>query len=250
MRMMSVIRLSLFGSALVSLALTGWAGNWEGDLETGQVNSGYNVVRIPGDTGTQLSLPDTFTFRPAPFFRFKLFYVFFEEHALGVLAAPLSLRGEGESSEAIAFAGEQFPAHTRLKALYRFDSYRLTYRYRLWHEPKVNVFLGLTAKIRDAEITLEGNGVQAKKTNVGFVPLIYLRADWDFAHPWGLLLDAEALAAPQGRAEDVLLAVTYQADEHWRLKLGYRVVEGGGDNKEVYSFAAIHYAVVGVTATY
>jgi hypothetical protein len=247
---MKMKKLILILTVLFSYPIGSWAGTWEGDLETGLVNSGYNIVRIPGDTGTQISLPDAFTFRPAPFLRFRLFYAFSEEHALGILVAPLSLRGEGESSEPIAFAGELFPAHIQLQALYRFDSYRLTYRYRLWHVTDAQVHIGLTAKIRDAEISLEGNGVKAQKTNVGFVPLIYLRADWNFAYPWGLLLDAEALAAPQGRAEDVLLAMTYQADEHWRLKLGYRLLEGGGDNTEVYSFAAIHYGVVGITATY
>ncbi|NTV51702.1 MAG: hypothetical protein HGA76_01625 [Candidatus Firestonebacteria bacterium] len=250
MRLNNVRSLILFWNLLFCIPTISWAGTWEGDLETGQVNSGYNVVRIPGKTGTQISLPDTFTFRPETFFRFRLFYTFSEDHALGALVAPLSLHGEGESSEAVDFAGQLFPAHTRLKALYRFDSYRLTYRYRFWYEQNANVHIGLTAKIRDAEISLEGNGIKAQKTNVGFVPLLYLRADWNFAHPWGLLLDAEALAAPQGRAEDVLLAVTYQADEHWRFKLGYRFVEGGGDNAEVYSFAAIHYGVVGVTAIY
>lgn len=240
----------LFWNVLFCYPAGSWAGVWEGDLETGQVNSGYNIVRIPGDTGTQLSLTDTFTFRQLPFFRLRLFYAFSDEHALGVLVAPLSLTGEGESSGPIDFADQTFPAHVQLRALYRFNSYRLTYRYRCWHETNANAYIGLTAKIRDAEISLEGNGTKAQKINVGFVPLLYLQLDWNFAYPWGLLWEAEALAAPQGRAEDVLLAFTYQADQHWRLKLGYRFVEGGGDNAEVYSFAAIHYGVVGVTATY
>jgi hypothetical protein len=29
------------------------------------------------------------------------------------------------------------------------------------------------------------------------------------------------------------------------LKAGYRIVEGGADNIEVYSFALIHYASIG-----
>ncbi|MEW6516655.1 MAG: hypothetical protein AB1439_07130 [candidate division FCPU426 bacterium] len=250
MRMIKVDAIVILCGMLMGAPLQAWAGSWEGDLETGRVNSGYNIARIPGETGTQISLSDAFAIAPSPFYRIRLFYAFTETQALGALAAPLSLRGEGEISAPVDFAGQRFPAGTRLQALYRFNSYRLTYRYRCWHEPQARAYIGLTAKIRDAEISLEGNGTKASKTNVGFVPLVYLRADWTFAHPWGLLLEAEALAAPQGRAEDVLLATTYQADEHWRLKLGYRFVEGGGDNAEVYSFAAIHYAVIGVTATF
>jgi len=56
------------------------------------------------------------------------------------------------------------------------------------------VRIGLTAKIRNAKISLEGDGIKAQKTNVGFVPLLYLRADWNVSRPWGLLLEAEALA--------------------------------------------------------
>jgi hypothetical protein len=31
--------------------------------------------------------------------------------------------------------------------------------------------------------------------------------------------------------------------------LGYRILEGGADNDEVYNFALFHYAAVGVTVT-
>ncbi len=226
------------------------AGNWEADFESGYVNSGYNVVRIPGDGGTQISLSDAFRIRPAVFWRFKVYYDFNEEHALGLLLAPLRLGGDGEAPFPVTFTDVTFPAHTPLRAVYRFDSYRLTYRYRFWKTDALQAHIGFTAKIRDAEISLEGNGVKASKTNVGFVPLLYFRLAWNIAGPWGLVLDADALAAPQGRAEDLLLALEYQADEQWSLKTGYRMVEGGADNAEVYNFALIHYGVIGITARY
>ncbi|MBN1595146.1 hypothetical protein JW933_04390 [candidate division FCPU426 bacterium] len=226
------------------------AGNWELDAESGLVNSGYNVARIPGTTGTQVSLSDAFQLQPQPYIRLKAFYQFNDEHGLGVLYAPLRFQAEGEAPFPIAFEDKTFPARTSLTAWYRFNSYRLTYRYRFWNNSRWQGHLGFTAKIRDAEISLEGNGVKAQKTNVGFVPLLYLRLSWKVVEAWSLLLEADALAAPQGRAEDLLVAVQYQADDHWRLRLGYRGVEGGADNDVVYNFAAIHYAVLGVTACY
>jgi hypothetical protein len=63
------------------------------------------------------------------------------------------------------------------------------------------------------------------------------------------LLDADALAAPQGRAEDVFLALTWALRDGLELRAGYRTPEGGADNDEVYSFAWLHYAVVGVAIT-
>ena len=62
----------------------------------------------------------------------------------------------------------------------------------------------------------------------------------------GLLFDADALAAPQGRAEDVLLAATWALREGLFVYAGYRTLEGGADNDEVYTFAWFHYAVAGV----
>jgi hypothetical protein len=58
-------------------------------------------------------------------------------------------------------------------------------------------------------------------------------------------LDGDGLAAPQGRAEDVLAVLTMQASDRIGFKLGYRILEGGADNDEVYSFALIHYASFG-----
>ena len=60
---------------------------------------------------------------------------------------------------------------------------------------------------------------------------------------------SDALAAPQGRAEDVALLVDYAWSQNIHALAGYRTVEGGSDGGgKVYSFAWLHYAVVGVKA--
>lgn len=59
------------------------------------------------------------------------------------------------------------------------------------------------------------------------------------------LLDGDALAAPQGCADDVLPALKNQVSDRMGIKLGYRLLEGGADNDVVYNFALIHYIVVG-----
>ena len=67
-----------------------------------------------------------------------------------------------------------------------------------------------------------------------------------FGPKFSLLLDVDALAAPQGRAEDVLLAALFRISPALTLKAGYRFVEGGADNDAVYNFTLIHYAAVGL----
>lgn len=69
---------------------------------------------------------------------------------------------------------------------------------------------------------------------------------WKLDEKFGILLEGDALAAPQGRAEDVLLAATYRLSDRFGLKAGYRILEGGADNDEVYNFALFNYASVGL----
>ena len=66
----------------------------------------------------------------------------------------------------------------------------------------------------------------------------------------GVLFEGDALAAPQGRAEDVLLAGIYKFSDHIMVRLGYRILEGGADNDEVYNFALFHYASAGFTLSF
>lgn len=223
---------------------------FELDVETGAVFSGYNDVRIPGNTGALFSLSEELETDPEAFFRLRLFYDFNERHHLGLLFAPLSVQSNGRLNRAIDFAGETFPANTDLEATYKFNSYRLVYRYDFFLDEKLEMGIGFTAKIRDAKIAVEGNGLEAEKTNVGFVPIIHFRVLWRFLPKFAFLIDGDALAAPQGRAEDVLAVLTVRITDRINVKAGYRILEGGADNDEVYNFALINYAVIGAMVSF
>ncbi len=58
-----------------------------------------------------------------------------------------------------------------------------------------------------------------------------------------------AQAAKQGRAEDVLIAATFKFSDHFVIKAGYRILEGGADSDEVYNFALFHYGSLGLFFT-
>ncbi len=215
------------------------------DVETGLVWSGYNDVRIPGDTGTLFSLSEELSIDPTSFFRVRVLYTPGRRHTIGLLAAPLRLEAGGTLDRAVVFEDSEFAPFTELKGRYRFDSYRLTYRYEFFPGRRLEAGLGLTAKIRDAAIRLEGGGRRAEKKNTGFVPLANFRLRWMMTDELGFLLEGDALAAPQGRAEDVLLALYYRPAERIGMKAGYRILEGGADNDEVYNFTLLHYLVAG-----
>jgi len=216
------------------------------DIETGAVTTGYNNVRIPGDQGTLFSLKDDLISKTEIFFRLRANYTIKSRHTLSLLYAPLETISKGNVPYDILFEGETFPANTDLTGTYKFNSYRLTYRYEIVLKPKFEFGLGFTAKIRDAKIAMASSSLESEKTNVGFVPIINFRMLWKPYEKFGILLEGDALAAPQGRAEDVLIAATYRVSDRLGLKAGYRILEGGADNDEVYNFALFNYASVGL----
>jgi hypothetical protein len=219
---------------------------WTIDFETGLAINGYNNVRIPGSTGTKISLSEELESKPAWFGRLRIVRDFGNNHHLSLLIAPLRLKSEGKFNRAVYFSGAEFPANTPLEALYRFDSYRLTYRYDLHRGGKLIVGIGITAKIRDAAISLTGDGKKTEITNTGFVPLLNFKLNWQFNRRMGLILDGDGLAASQGRAEDFLLGLYSNLGKKFQLKAGYRLLEGGADNDEVYNFTLVNYFVAGL----
>jgi hypothetical protein len=243
--------ISLSSMALFVLVLASPSfGQWFFDFENGLALPGYNDVRIPGDAGTPFSLSEDLKADSTYFFRFRLGYQWNSRHTLSVFAAPFRIKAAGSVDKDILFFEETFPANVPLSGVYKFNSYRLTYRYDFVRKEKWRVGIGFTAKIRDAAVKIEGDGRISNKTNVGFVPLINFRVLWQFQKAWSLLLEGDAAAASQGRAEDVLLALQYHLNDKLALRAGYRILEGGADVEEVYNFALIHFFSAGITYTF
>jgi hypothetical protein len=216
------------------------------NLQGAAVFTERNDVGVPGKSGTRFSLSDDLSAETATTGRLEAGYIRNARDYFGIVVAPLSVDSRGSVDRDTSFNGTVFPAGTRLDATFRFDSYRLTWRRKLVARGDLDFWLGVTGKIRDAAISVQGGGRRSEKKNTGFVPLINFLVDWRFAPPWSLRVAGDALAGPQGRAEDVLFAVAYDASAAARVFAGYRVLEGGADNDEVYTFSLFHHAVAGV----
>ncbi|HYD40537.1 MAG TPA: hypothetical protein VEB43_06880 [Anaeromyxobacter sp.] len=215
------------------------------DLEAGLGWARYNDVQVPGDAGTRFSLSDgAFSTETAPILRVQA-GARWRRHALSATFAPVRLQGNGSSGETVVFRGESFTASEDASARYRFDSYRLTYRYFLVDAARFELALGATGLVRNAEIRLSQPGRSTAEKNVGVVPLASLRVAGKLGGPVWLALDGDALASTQGRAEDVSLALEVRSGE-LTFRAGYRLLEGGADDDEVYNFAWIHQITAGV----
>ncbi len=215
------------------------------ELETGGVWFSRNDVRVPGDTGTRFDMLDLTGNGPDAFFRLYGSWNINQRHGLRIGIAPLEVSGTGDLKEDTQFAGTSFDAG-RTKGTYKFSTYTLTYRYTFASSPKSLWRIGFTGLVRDAKIQLEQEGRKASDSNTGFVPLLHLDGRYRFANRWNFVLDFDGLASSQGRALDLALKVLYDVGKHWEVGGGYRTLEGGADNDEVYNFAWLHYAVASV----
>ena len=230
------------------------------DLETGLNFSGYNDVRVPGNLNPPaiFSLQKDIGSKASLFFRARFSYSFSKQHTLSILLAPFTKTYKGDLKQPLLFAGKNFSQGYETTGKYTFNSWRLSYRWDFVNSDNFIIGIGLTGKIRDAEIYMKGKDasgglpameVEASKKNVGFVPLINFLLAWKFTRCMDLRIEGDALAAPQGRAEDIFAGWTGFITDKLKVKLGYRLLEGGADNDEVYNFAMFHYIVFGIMFT-
>lgn len=240
--MRNLARAPILG-VLLTAAAPAAATGLHAALEAGAAWQARNDFRIPGDTGTLVVLPDD---GPSAAFRATLTWDLSERQSVRLLAAPLRLEQTFTPSEPVAFQDLVFPAGRPIDSSYRFDSYRATWYWRFAPKGKWSFRLGATLKVRSAEIGLSGEPGQAVRDDLGVVPLLYLYARYQASDRFAVELEADALAAPQGRAEDVSLKGVYRLSDRVDLDLGYRLLEGGADNDSVYTFSLFHYVVAGV----
>jgi hypothetical protein len=220
------------------------------EFEAGPVWQSRNDVRIPNDAGTKFSLRGIQGSGPFAAARLYFDYAFLPKHELRFLAAPLTLKGSGQLAGPTFFAGATFSPGQPVEGVYQFNSYRLTYRYRIYERDRWTWKVGLSGKIRDAKIELRQGGLSAVDDNVGFVPLLHLDGEYRWNQKWRLNLNMDGLAAPQGRAFDAALKLKYDISRNWTLGFGYRTLEGGADVKNVYAFGWRHYSAASISVRF
>lgn len=240
----------LLAEAEVAPARSRFFVSAEGDLTW----QSRNDVRIPGDDGTKFSLAD-FGTGPFPSFRFYAGHIWNGRHEVRVLLAPLAIDLNGQFDQPVDFDGATFAADTPTAARYKFSSYRATYAFHFRPLAGWRLAAGLTLKVRDAEVRLRQGGLVESKTDLGVVPLLNFQASKALGENWMFRFDLDGLAAPQGRAFDGSLLferriARFEGGRELSLFTGYRTVEGGADNDEVYNFAWLHKAVLGLRAEF
>lgn len=231
--------------SMSSSGATAANGKWTLELETGPVWFSRNNVRIPNDTGTRFDMLDLTGEGPTAYARLSATYDFNERHALRLTLAPLSVAGNGLLNTTVRFQDTEVAADTPTRGSYKFNTYRLTYRWMFHRSDSWDLGLGTALLVRDAKIALRQGNLQASDDDLGLVPLLHLYGAYRLSERRSLIVDAQGAAAPQGRTVDLSLKLQHDLPSGWHLFGGYRTLEGGADNDSLYTFAWLHFATIG-----
>ncbi|MCS6948228.1 MAG: hypothetical protein NZM12_11485 [Steroidobacteraceae bacterium] len=205
-----------------------------------------NRVQAPNDaSATRFALDDLTGDGPFYTARVEAGFRLRERQEWRVLVQPLTVDEPGALATAVRFQGATFAAGP-VDAKYRFDSYRVGWRWLWIDRPALTVRLGATAKLRDAEIELRQGNLRARKSNTGFVPLAHASFERRFGARGFIAGDIDALGGGPGYAIDAGLYAGRALSDQWSAYAGLRFLDGGADNDEVYTFARFTSAAVGL----
>lgn len=222
--------------------------NWELRVMPQLAFGGKNTVQRPNNNeGTRIYLNKEFdrksdvTFSP----RIELEYTYKKNHFIAT-ASWLEDRFEGISPKEILYDNYVFGKGVNLDTKYKFNTYRIGYRYGLVETNHFSFQLGATLLIRDAAITLSDPGQKAKYTNVGVAPLLSYYLGWQPGSHFTLFSSGDGFAVKAGRAFDIFAGIKYRFNSFLSAYGGYRLLEGGSDGKKVYTMANFNFVSLGI----
>lgn len=190
------------------------------NLETGAFFTNINDIRN-GTNGTLFSLKNDFNTAASPFLRLRAGYLLNGKNHFSILYAPLKIAKTGTVEKELIFEGRIFKANIPIEASYKFNSYRFTYNRIILSKENFKFGLGLSAKIRDAGVSLKNSELYSENYSIGFTPLINLLANWDIAQKMGVDFFGEFIAASKGRAIDLSLSGRYSITNNLQGNIGY-----------------------------
>ena len=219
------------------------------NLESGVFYTDMNDIRN-GNNGTLFSLKNDFQTPISPFLRLRAGYVSNEKNYFSLLYAPLKITETGTIEKDILFDGKNFKANVPIEAVYKFNSYRFTYNRRVINKDHFKFGIGLSAKIRDAGISLKNRELLSENFTIGFAPLINLLANWDISQKMGIDFLGEGIAASKGRAIDLSLSGRYRFTKNLQGNIGYRLLEGGANGTNGYNFIQLHFVFASINYSF
>jgi hypothetical protein len=168
-------------------------------------------------------------------------------HELRLLYVAFEVDEMGTSPHPVFFQQRAYAVGPPIEPVYRFDSYRLGWRYTMLENAQWTWKLGATTRVRSAEMSFRPGDVMESRRDTARLPLLTVHGEYRFAPRWRGILDFEGLAGG-GRAMDLGLRVSYDMTQSWAIGAGYRLLDPGVENANFYNFA--RFNSLGINARY
>lgn len=211
------------------------------NFELGQTKTAFNRFAIPNTSEDRVSLPvdDTVT-------SYRLMGLFDLENGNQIyfLVAPLASKYNFRAEKNFEFDREIFTQGIDTEVDYKFNSYRLGYLWN-WNFKLLRVWAGFVGKIRDAKIKVSQASTSKSFDNVGFVPLASFGFEYNMRNYLSFYSHTDALTSRQGSAYDSQLEIRFNMKQT-AFSIGKRILGGGADNDNVYSFAQFDTYYAGI----
>lgn len=208
----------------------------------------YNDIQIPNDnSGSRIALDDVVGKGMFSAFRVSASWQLNPDTQFELVLAPFLAEEDGTLEDVVFYNEKQFNPGNVL-ATYKFNTYRLSYRYTFHQTAKWTARIGATLLIRDADVALEQGPVKTNYDNLGFVPLLNFNSNYKINDSLEFIFDFNGLAGGPGRLLEADLRINYSLSNNSYLGIGYRALEGGVDIDDVYNFAMLHggYLALGI----
>lgn len=214
------------------------------EFEGGMVGQTYNDIQVPNDsTGTRFALNDVIGNGGFSSFRFTANWKLSPGHEMKLVLAPFEASETGNIESLVWYDEVQFDPGEVL-ATYKFNTYRFTYAYTFSETDKLKLKIGFTGLIRDADVSLEQGERKTNNDNIGFVPLLNFKSEYQFAEKARLDFEFNGLAGGPGRLLEGDLRLKFDLSDNLFAGAGFRVLEGGADVDSVYNFAMFYSGYV------
>ena len=180
-----------------------------------------------------------------PFARVSAEAEIFKHHSFVLLYQPLDLRSTAVLTRDVTIDGGVFAAGSSLDLRYGFDFYRFSYLYDFFADPDLEVAIGISLQIRNANIGFTATDGSLRRTNenIGPVPVLKARARYTFKNGVFLGLEVDGFWASgriitgstndfEGAILDAAIRAGVQLTPWAELFLNWRTIGGGARGTE------------------
>ena len=195
-----------------------------------------NEITAPSATGTTFDL-DNFNKDEDPLTTAAEGFDFYikDRHEVRLFLAPFESRDTGQFSSPVRFAGQLYPANTKILSAYRLYDLRGRWRYNLTPTSPWNIKLGAGLAYQDLEVDLatESGSVAGSARDQALLPFGHASVGYQITPKWSIGAEADGIYLSDDRMLDAVAFINYRISDRWDFTAGYQYYSRTVDQDEI-----------------